>query len=177
MTSQGSMFGLGPDQVASLLKLGMGYDPPGPDREQEKADLLRDQLAGRLSDADMADRDPTQNAMRAVTGSSLQDLILGEKTHPAVLRVIKSQGARLSRSAQSEARRQAANVIYYAAIASALVWHEQKISEFSVGDLTASFMTLESLPWLPPRIAQLFHRAVQVCQDLPQSPSQDRETS
>lgn len=161
MADPKTTFGLTPKSVASLLKLGS--EPP--DANREEADLLRDRLAGQLPSGDLAAEGLVGRVIRSVSGNTLGDHILAKKPTMAVLRRIKEYGAELSRSAQSEAERHTANIVYYAAIADALIWHHEKISDFSVEDLRKSFSALGELPWLEPSVAELFRQAVQACRD------------
>jgi len=92
-------------------------------------------------------------------GKLLQD----PKTDTAVIRMVKDYGRTLSTRAKSEAEHQAANTVYYAAIAHALVFHKLKITNFSYGDLQSSFSRLSQEKWITKGLVDLFAKASEHC--------------
>ena len=66
-------------------------------------------------------------------------------------------------SAKSEAEHDAATAVYFAAIASALLFHDRKITTFSYKSLDESFSKLINEKWIVKDIAELFDRACRVC--------------
>jgi hypothetical protein len=73
---------------------------------------------------------------------------------------MKNYGRRLSEQARTESEHHTANVVYYAAIASALVFHEQRITSFSNKELKLSFTLLGKAKWIPSDLSRLFRKAV-----------------
>ena len=59
----------------------------------------------------------------------------------------------------------AAVVVYYAAIAYALVVHNIKITKFSLKDLCNAFSLLSNTEWIPPFLSSLFGKAREYCQN------------
>jgi hypothetical protein len=95
--------------------------------------------------------------MLGVARQTLRDLLLDSKTDLAVIKTLKDYGKKLVRRGGPEAKQAAATVIYYAAIASALVFHAHKITQHSCQTL------LEQKPWVPPELKDLFRRAKAAC--------------
>jgi hypothetical protein len=165
--------GLTPRKVALMLKIGADpseAEPVAP--EMAKAELLRDRLAGRLPSEGLARRqllasleDFRQIVMQS-EGPSMGQCLLAHDTPLKVLRRIKEHGAALSRSALSDIEHETANVIYYGAIASALIFHRKRITQFKRDDLQGAFAALAVLSWLPPSLAEHFRQAVQSCAGL-----------
>jgi hypothetical protein len=163
--------GLSPRKVALLLKIGSGDQneaeqlPP----EKARAELLRELLAKRLPADDLAVHQLVAhlgdlcNSLNSALGEPIDRQLLDRTTGVDTLRRIKEHGAMLSRTAQRDVEQETANVIYYGAIASALVFHGRQITEFRLGDLQAAFATLSCLTWIPPELARLFEQALEFC--------------
>ncbi len=167
---ESSTFGLKPDQLARLWTLGSEPDATAPtsDHDQEKTDLLYDRLAEKI---------PLEQVMAQVLPQALAQLCQEIKpfsdhsfgallTNPAtdihVLRAIKNYHKK--KVAGSEAEHDTAAVIYYAAIANALVWHQQQITSFSFQHLAVKYATLKQWSWVPTDLIALFAEALTFCQ-------------
>jgi hypothetical protein len=98
------------------------------------------------------------------TGSRIEEILLDSKTDLAVIKALKDYYKKLVHGADSEQKQMAATVIYYAAIASALVFHRQKITNLSYHKLEKAYTDLEKEPWAPSELKDLFSRARAVCQ-------------
>jgi hypothetical protein len=164
---------LNPRKVALLLKIGSGgaeENGPAVSPETTKAELLRDRLANRLPTESLAMRQmlahlgELYNALSSASGGSIEQWLLDRGSGIDVLQRIKEYGAALSRSSLSEVEQETANVIYYGAIASALVFHGRRITEFKLDDLSLAFDTLSNLSWLTPGLAGHFRLAMEFCQ-------------
>lgn len=173
MENEPTTFGLSREKLARLWEVGddtpAGQD--GPTEEQKKAELLRDRLAEPLL------LDPTATRMlpetlsfvleqfRPLMGCSVGDLLLDPDTDPSVVWQIKDQYKERAQSCSSELEREVATAIYYAAIANALLFHEEsllrddKITTFSYKQLNEHFSQLLNIPWLTPDMVGLFKRA------------------
>jgi len=57
----------------------------------------------------------------------------------------------------------AETVIYYASIAGALVFHQEKITQHSYGKLQEAYADLEQKKWIPSDLKDLFKREKAVC--------------
>jgi len=97
-------------------------------------------------------------------GDSFDRLLEDPKTDISALKQIKDFGKKLVEGAQSEVEHDAAAAIYYAAIASALVFHGRRITTLSYEDLTNSFSALLESSWLTPNLVRLFKKAHKFCQ-------------
>lgn len=162
--------GLSPKKVARLLQIGPDPTESGPiSPDTVKAELLRDRLVGRLPAEGLAGRqllsclDDLRRIVISCTGDSIEGHLLTSDTPIEALRRVKEYGASLSRSAQTEADRDAANVIYYGAIASALVFHGRRITDYKLEDLEWAFTTLSGLSWLPRGLVGHFKQAASSC--------------
>ncbi len=166
---------LTPGKVARLLRIGpepaeAGLVPP----ETTKAELLRDRLAHRLPAEGLAARRllaclaDLREEILSSTDQAIEQCLLASGTPIETLTRIKDYGAALSRASQSEAEQETANVIYYGAIAAALIFHARRITEFKLADLEGAFMTLSGVSWLPPSLAGHFRQAMDCCRRLGQ---------
>lgn len=166
-----STFGLHAVKLAHLFGLGVeqASDEAGANQTPDEADLLRERLSERLPNGlwspgqlsgEWTRFDRTVNS---VLGLPLRELLIEPETHPAVLRQIKDYAAQLSNSARSRGHKQVANVIYYAAIALALLHHDHILTEFSYSELHRAYSTLAEVQWVTPELAQLFAAAASMC--------------
>jgi serine/threonine-protein kinase len=95
---------------------------------------------------------------------TIRNLINNPQTDVSLIKQIKNYGKKLLNSSTSKPENDAANVIYYAAIASVLVFHNLKITRCSYGTLQNAFSKLVKINWLTPDLAQLFRKAYSICQ-------------
>ena len=166
-------YGLSPEQLARLLAIGL-QDPDRASRAHltgTPADMLRDMLADDLSlDPTVSDSLPAVlkrpcDEMLASAGRPLGYLLLNRTTDLAVLKTLKDYAKELVSRGESKAGKAAATVIYYAAIASALVFHGSKITRHSCGALQKSYKDLERKEWIPSDSKDLFKKAKAVCRE------------
>jgi len=164
-------YGMSPERIARLLAIGLEKT----DREDDllatgtPAEALEDMMVGALPlDPAMPDslpgvlKQPCEE-MLASAGQTMSDFLLSPKTDLAVIKTLKDYGKELVRFGNREAWRAAATVIYYAAIASALAFHHQKITQRSYGKLQEAYADLEQKPWIPSELKDLFRKARKVC--------------
>ena len=59
--------------------------------------------------------------------------------------------------------RHSATVVYFGAIAHAIVLHGEKITEYSPEELSTSLASLEKKPWITLHLKKLFSRARELC--------------
>ena len=165
-------YGLSPDRLARLLALGL----QGSENEEESPE---DQSSGEALQA-MLDRglsvDPaTPDSLAAVLKrppdevaagtQTMGDSLLGSETDLEIIKTLKDHGKELVRSVDSEAKKAAATAVYYAAIGSALVFHDQKITQHSREKLAEAFADLEQKDWIPSELRDLFGKAKAACQE------------
>ena len=166
-----STYGLSPQQLARLLAIGL-QDPDRASRAHvtgTPADMLRDMLTDDLSlDPTVSDSFPAVlnrpcDEMLASAGRPLVYVLLNRTTDLTVLKTLKDYAKELVSRGDSEAEKSAATAIYYAAIASALVFHQHKISHHSYEGLDKAFTKLERKPWVWPELKDLFQKAQAFC--------------
>ena len=172
MKDKPTTFGLGHQELARLWRVGedtaIVQDKPA--GEQERAELLRDRLAEPWP-PDSAVTHPLPEPLAVVleqfkplAGCCVGDLLFDPDADPSVIWQIKDSYKERARSASGTLERDAATVIYYAAIANALLFHEallrdDKITTFSNEELHKHFSRLLDIPWLTPDLVGLFKKA------------------
>ena len=171
MDKEPTTFGLSPEKLARLLNIGSDTDGTesalGP--EERKAELLHDWLAATLPlDAVLVESLPDilQRLCRQLQphiGERFGKVLKDPKTDILVIKKIKDYSKKLVLSAKSEAEHDAATVIYFAAIASALLFHNRKMTKFSYKTLEESFSRLANTTWVTGDIAELLRKACVVC--------------
>jgi hypothetical protein len=100
---------------------------------------------------------------RELTGRSLGKILLNPHSDIDLLKGIKDCGKKLSCALESEAERTLATTLYFAALASALVYHERKITESAYEKLNESFALLMQKKWMTQELIELFTRARHIC--------------
>lgn len=171
MADESSTFGLNREKLVKLWKMGADVPdaPAGPSSEQDRAELLRQQLTESLPlDAGIAGLLPDILAvvcekLRPFTGCSFGALLLDPETDLTVLETIKVLHKKQAESTSSEARQAVATALYHAAIASALVHHAVRITKLPYASLRQSFEELAQSDWLPEEMKQLFAEAHRTC--------------
>ena len=164
-------YGLSPDRLARLLALGL----QGSEEEEESpeelssGEVLQTMLDRELS-VDPATPDSLAAVLKrppaevAVGTQTLGESLLNSETDLEVIKTLKDYGKELVRSGGSEVRKTAATAIYYAAIASALLSHDQKITQHSYAKLQGAFADLEQKDWIPSELRDLFGKAAAACE-------------
>jgi hypothetical protein len=166
-----STFGLTIGQLADLFTLGIEEVNSVEDISDNEAltALLRDQLATPLpKDSLLFDSLLTMLGrlgcdLRALAGRSLRDVLLKPGSDIGLLQAIKDYSKKLSCSLASESETAIAITIYYAALASSLLYHDKKITQYSYDSLDESFARLSEKEWMVPELARLFSRARKIC--------------
>ena len=103
--------------------------------------------------------------MRALVGKSLGEVLLNPGSNIGLLQAIKDYSKRLSYGFVSETETTVASSIYYATLASSLIYHDKKITQYSYKNLDQSFTVLAKKKWMPPELVSLFSRARKICKD------------
>ena len=166
-----SIFGLCPQGLAKLLNTASADEtthrqPPAP---QAAAQLLRSRLASPLHfDKDCVDSlsailDRPCPELQSIAGRPLGDVLLDPTTPLTTLETLKQYGKGLSRRWDEGSEHVVAAMIYFAAIAAALVSHRRKITTRSYRDLADLLRMLMSDRWLTPQLAGLFDSARTIC--------------
>jgi hypothetical protein len=103
--------------------------------------------------------------MREQVGRPLCDVLLDPATDVSLLSAIKDYSKKYSSSLVSEAEMAVAITIYYAALASALLYHDEKITQYSYKTLGQYFALLVKKKWMTPELINLFSQAHSICQN------------
>jgi hypothetical protein len=164
-------YGLSPERLARLLAIGLQSADDlnnlstgrGPGEILMEMLTLELPLGPAVPDSLPAVLNRPCDEMLGVARQTLRDLLLDSKTDLAVIKTLKDYGKKLVRRGGPEAKQAAATVIYYAAIASALVFHAHKITQHSCQTLREAYAELEQKPWVPPELKDLFRRAKAAC--------------
>ena len=166
------MFGIKSRHIAALLDIANDIsDDAGvvADSDRNKRELLKQRLKRCMTQDILAVRAILDNdhdileSIGSLTNKRVIDLLLDEHTSLDLFRYLKQYAAELSRSAENEAERQTANVIYYASIAGSLTFHQEKITDFAFRDLANAFSKLKQLDWIVPELMDHFQRAYTLC--------------
>jgi hypothetical protein len=166
MEDKPTTFGLSREELSRLWKVGEDTpaDQDESTQEQKKAGLLRDWLAEPLPLDPAATRILPEalsyvlEQFRPLMGCSVENLLVDPEVEPSIIWRIKDRYKERARSCTSEAEREVATVIYYAAIANALLFHaeslfrDDRITTFSYRELKESFSGLLNSSWLTPNL-------------------------
>jgi hypothetical protein len=172
-------YGLSPEKLAELLRIGLegGEQEPSSPPRQTPADLLEAMLAETLS-LDPASPDslpavldlPPEESPAALDRRAMGDLLLDPGLAIPDIRMLKDYCKQRAALPGLEARRPAATVLYYAAIANALVFHGQSITRHSFQKLHQAYAELIAKPWMPSDLRTLFQKAEDACRKQEEKP-------
>jgi hypothetical protein len=164
-------------QKTRLLHLALGPSDAAKPRneDEEKGDLLHDILRCSLPlrdgphEGSRADATASSQGLRSVVGPPIGELLQDPKTSVAVLKEIKRYAKARGTQAASEREKDVFLAIYFAAIAGALVYHGEHISEHKGTDLARFFGYCVSAEWTPGGLRELFERAMRGAQERKES--------
>ncbi len=166
-----STSGLGSDKLAQLLQLGADEQNVGdPENSNaQKATMLATLLTHSLPvNAVLIQSLPAIiqrvcQELESLPENSMDKILLDPSSDVAVIDQIKSYAKQKTKSAPSNIEREAAIALYYAAIASALIFHNKQITKKNHTKLRKSFEQLSVLQWVDKRIANLLSDAAALC--------------
>jgi hypothetical protein len=166
---KGSMFHLGGAQLAALLRVGLEPESSETDSGRSVASLLEAKLASELPlEVSLADSLPAVlgvpcESMDRYRGRSTAELLSDPQVDLNALTTLKDYAKELVRRSRSEVTTDVATVLYYAAIAAALVFHDARITQHDYRQLERSFDELAREPWLAANLQALIAGARQIC--------------
>ncbi len=146
-----------------LLELSLNDNPNKPkDVEAQKEDLLLDTLRSKLPLEHTLPEliQSIARELKTLSGASLGALLHNSDTKIEILIKIKDYAKTQGHDASNHTEREVTLIVYYAAIAAALVYHKRKISEHSHSSLREAFGKLEQTPWIPANLTTLFQEAL-----------------
>jgi hypothetical protein len=173
MDDKESTFGASVKGLHGLLGVGVGKDVPQDAASVDKAagELLRARLEGTLPlDTAVVDALPAilgklQGELLPLAGRPLGEVLLDADTELSAIKSIKDYGKKLAARRDSEADHSAAIAIYFAAIASALLFHGEKITSYGYEHLQGSFNELIEDTWIPAELSRHFSKACRMCRE------------
>ncbi|GAI94607.1 unnamed protein product [marine sediment metagenome] len=165
--------GLGSDQLAQILKVCASTDGEkneiAPD--QQKAELMQDMLSETLISGSLKGSPLREELTHLchisglLASEPIRNLLCNPQTDIELIEKTKEHGKKLSKSASSTVGHDTANAIYFAAIASALIFHDMKITKFSYKELDNSLVAFSKFDWISPNLLSLFEKASKRCKE------------
>jgi len=173
MENNSEIFELTREQKTRLFDLGFKKEQAENPHisDSEKTDLLLDLLAiplpvdpSQVSDLPDILR-PLCQELTSISGEPLAKLLFDSNVDVSAFQQIKDYAKDFgtSTSLKSDISRDVALTIYYAAIASALIFHDSKITKNSYEDLVHSFESLCKQEWISKDLIRHFEKARQQC--------------
>ncbi len=171
MDNESQEFDLNRHQKSRLLSLGLGSKPRNlsTDKVEQKADILYDVLTRTLPvDPSVVNSLPDvvrglSSGLQSLAGLPIGDLLQDPTTDIATIIRIKQYAKESGTSTSSETESDVFLVVYYAAIAGALVFHNEKITQHSYKDIEQYFSSFIEKDWVLEEIKGLFHGAQTYC--------------
>lgn len=161
-------FNLNDNQKTRLLELG--FTAPEADGEDDPNELRRDRLYEIISHPIPASDTRTQtlpptlhglsDELVSVAGHPIGKLLQNPETNLPTLKRIKDYAKDKGGLAESDIDQDVFMSLYFAAIASALAFHSQIISQHTQENLQAFLKTFQSKPWMLKELAELYEKAI-----------------
>jgi hypothetical protein len=171
MAENSKTFGLGPDKLAQLLDntYTRGQNVSLRTGAEEKADALH----ACLSETWPNSSEPVsslQDILKRLSqdlppkqGECMGYLLCNPKTSIETLKSIKEASQHGMAETRSQVTYEILVVIYYSAIAAALVHSGQRITGYTRRELAQSLSSLIQRGWIPAKLIRLFEKARQIC--------------
>jgi hypothetical protein len=166
-----STYGLTPAQLVRLLDVSANaveaMDVMSDD--QARNALLSEHLSRRLShdpalqEALLHTPGQSDSHVQSLLDRSLRDALLAPGSDKALLRALKDHNKKLFSKITSGHEHLIGMTIYHAAIASALVHHGQRITQYSYENLEKRFAMLADKTWMACELKALFLQAATIC--------------
>ena len=164
MIKKSTTFGIEPENLRSLFNIGKDASKEDVKKgdNQKKNEILHSLLRQTLPlEKNQMDMLPAAlgklcHTIGLLAGETIFDLLQNPSTDISIIDRIKKYSKELSANTESKINHDAATAIYYAAIAHALVFHDQKITKFSYKKLETSFSRLVKEKWITRDLSVLF---------------------
>jgi hypothetical protein len=165
-----STFGMTIQQLRELFDVGRGL----PKRVKKgddgsKRELIEFRLAQNLPlDKGQLEQLPEVlsqlcQTMGQLTGDVVGEILRNPSSDLRTIRRLKRHAKRWATKAASKDEHDTAAVVYYAAIAHALVFHDRQITQFSHQMLVSQYSRLIAWQWMPNDLTVLFKLARAYC--------------
>jgi len=172
MDNESQDFDLSQNQKSRLLSLALGSKPRelSTDKVEQKADMLYDVLTRTLPvDPSVVDSLPSvvkglSSRLHSIAGRPIGDLLQDHTTDIDTIRKIKQYAKESGTSTDSEDENDVFLAVYYAAIASALLFHNDKITKHSYKELERFFYSFTKKNWMLDELIGLFKKGQKYCQ-------------
>ena len=149
--------------------LGFALDKDLPQRGEWPREALKKLLQATVTGtfpaeavAQVSSEAPEQ--MDGLRKKTLENALLNSETDLVVLKAIRDYGKKHAAGRTNDPRHSVAVVVYYAAIASALLFHGRKVTRYPYKKLVSAFQKLADKPWMIPKFAKHFSEAQELCQ-------------
>ena len=172
---------MGTEQKAELLKFGLEAAAEDREDEEYKADLLYDilnhplQVDGPAINLLPAPLRGLSRKIRPIAGAPLIELLTRSDTSISTIEAIKQYAKESGTTGSSEDKNNVFLAVYYAAIASALVFNHKKITQHSYKDLEQFFSSFTEKNWVLEEIKGLFRKARIHCERIAGRPERPKE--
>jgi hypothetical protein len=168
MDEESKISNVSPEKLARLWDIGSEVRAKAVDEaegaDERYAELLHDWMARQLPlDPDLQELLPGAlgqlcQELRPFSGDSIGALLTDPQTDIRVLTRIKDYAKELG-AAAGRIEREVTLTVYFAAIASALVFHNARISQHGEKKLQSAFATMSKQDGIPPELLSLFQKA------------------
>jgi hypothetical protein len=155
-------------QKTRLLSLALERDnpPAAANEDEQRGDLLRDILRCALpletpAPTTAVGLGPSCGGLRTVAGPPLGELLRERTTDLVVLKRIKEYAKALGKNAKSGIERDVFVAVYFAAIAAARVFHNERVTEHTDENLVRFLHSFAQAAWMPADLAGLFVQAAE----------------
>ncbi len=164
-----SFIGRRRENILHFIRECVGDQPGSPDPPSDAAmkDLLEQYLDTTvIPSPQITEKFPAvfmhiYREINSRKGRSVGDYLLDASTSLLVLKEIKEHHREVAHTSRSQAERQVATAIYFAAIAAALVFRHEKITSYSNNEVGKAIDRLSIESWIPLEIRDLFTRATE----------------
>lgn len=173
MKEESTAHGVNPEQLQRLFNIGRDEKEPDErtERDQQKAEMLCRSLSQILPlDKSQMGMLPSTlshlcHSIGLLVGQTITELLSNPSTDISFIERIKRYSRDLSAQVSSKAEHEVATAIYYAAIAHALVYHDERITRFPYDKLKTSFARLVKEKWIPRDLSKLLKAAGKYCKE------------
>ena len=161
---------LTPNQKTQLLNLALEKETEDQNDKEVRADMLYDLLKRPLPMNESTTRmlpPPLRGLSRrvhSITNAPLLELLTDSNTDISTMEKVKEYAKKSDEIAKYDAQTEILLVIYYAAIANGLLFHNRKITEHSYRHLIEAFGSISEKDWVPQELTDLVKKAQEYSQ-------------